>query len=222
MPFYGPPARDTSTTRRRHGGDARRERLLDGREHGGVFTFGDAGFYGSAGRSGLNKPIVGHGHHAATMTATGLWVQRRRASSPSVTPRLLRLDRIAQLNKPIVDMNRTPDGKGYWLVAGDGGIFAFGDASFYGSTGSISSTSRSLGWPSTADGDGYWLVAGDGGLFAFGDARFYGSTGSLVLNKPIAGMQSRPTARATGWSRPTAGSSHSVTRTTTARPATTT
>ncbi|MDA8209596.1 MAG: hypothetical protein M0Z92_11430, partial [Actinomycetota bacterium] len=28
-------------------------------------------------------------------------------------------------------------GKGYWLVASDGGIFSFGDASFYGSTGAI-------------------------------------------------------------------------------------
>ena len=29
----------------------------------------------------------------------------------------------------------TPDGGGYWLVASDGGVFTFGDASFYGSTG---------------------------------------------------------------------------------------
>ncbi len=39
------------------------------------------------------------------------------------------------LNKPIVGMASTPDGKGYWLVASDGGIFAFGTAGFYGSTG---------------------------------------------------------------------------------------
>ena len=29
----------------------------------------------------------------------------------------------------------TPTGAGYWLVASDGGIFSFGDAGFYGSTG---------------------------------------------------------------------------------------
>ena len=39
------------------------------------------------------------------------------------------------LNQPVVGMAATPDGKGYWLVAADGGIFAFGDARFYGSTG---------------------------------------------------------------------------------------
>ena len=34
-------------------------------------------------------------------------------------------------------MAATPDGKGYWLVASDGGIFNYGDAGFYGSTGAI-------------------------------------------------------------------------------------
>ena len=39
------------------------------------------------------------------------------------------------LNQPIVGMSATPDGKGYWFVATDGGVFAFGDAKFFGSTG---------------------------------------------------------------------------------------
>jgi hypothetical protein len=30
-------------------------------------------------------------------------------------------------------MAATPSGKGYWLVAADGGIFCFGDAPFHGS-----------------------------------------------------------------------------------------
>jgi hypothetical protein len=29
----------------------------------------------------------------------------------------------------------SPDGKGYYLVASDGGIFSFGDAAFFGSIG---------------------------------------------------------------------------------------
>jgi hypothetical protein len=39
------------------------------------------------------------------------------------------------LNKPIVGIAATPDGQGYWEVASDGGLFAFGDAAFYGSMG---------------------------------------------------------------------------------------
>jgi hypothetical protein len=34
-------------------------------------------------------------------------------------------------------MAATPDGGGYWLVASDGGIFPFGDAGGFGSTGGI-------------------------------------------------------------------------------------
>ena len=40
------------------------------------------------------------------------------------------------LAKPVVGMSETSDDNGYWLVASDGGIFAF-NAPFFGSTGSL-------------------------------------------------------------------------------------
>jgi len=94
---------------------------------------------------------------------------------------------------PIAAVNLPgPSGKGYWLVASDGGIFAFGDAAFHGSTGAQHLNEPIVGMAATADKKGYWLVASDGGIFAFGDASFYGSTGALSLNKPIVGMASTP------------------------------
>jgi hypothetical protein len=75
-------------------------------------------------------------------------------------------------------MASTPDGHGYWLVASDGGIFTFGDAAFYGSTGAIRLNRPVIAMSATADGHGYWLVASDGGIFTFGDAAFYGSGAS--------------------------------------------
>ena len=93
-----------------------------------------------------------------------------------------------RLNKPIVGMAATPDGKGYWLVASDGGIFNYGDAAFYGSHGSMPLNKPIVGMAATPDGKGYWLVASDGGIFNYGDAAFYGSTGGVALNKPIVGM----------------------------------
>jgi hypothetical protein len=92
------------------------------------------------------------------------------------------------LHAAVVGMGATTNGKGYWLVASDGGIFAFGDAPFLGSTGSLHLNKPIVGMAATPDGKGYWLVAADGGIFAFGDAPFLGSTGSLHLNKPIVGM----------------------------------
>ena len=93
-----------------------------------------------------------------------------------------------QLNKPIVGVAATPDGRGYWLVASDGGVFTEGDGVFYGSAGSLQLNKPIVGMASTADGKGYWLVASDGGIFNYGDAGFFGSAGSIQLNKPIVGM----------------------------------
>src|SRR5690349_1972286 len=73
------------------------------------------------------------------------------------------------LNAPVVGMAATPDGKGYWLVASDGGIFAYGDARFFGSMGGQHLNQAVVGMAATPDGGGYWLVASDGGIFAFGD-----------------------------------------------------
>jgi hypothetical protein len=36
------------------------------------------------------------------------------------------------LNAPVVGITATPDGKGYWLTAADGGVFAYGNANYYG------------------------------------------------------------------------------------------
>ena len=79
-------------------------------------------------------------------------------------------------------------GAGYWLVATDGGIFSYGDATFFGSTGGIHLNKPVVGMAASPDGAGYWLVASDGGIFSYGDAPFYGSTGSLHLNAPIVAM----------------------------------
>jgi hypothetical protein len=84
-------------------------------------------------------------------------------------------------------MTSTPDGHGYWFVASDGGIFAYGDAGFYGSTGSLVLNKPVVGMASSSVSAGYWLVAADGGVFSFGPP-FYGSTGNLTLNKPVVGM----------------------------------
>ncbi len=99
------------------------------------------------------------------------------------------------LNEPIVGMAPTSDGGGYWMTGSDGGVFANGDAGFYGSTGNLHLNQPVVGMAATPDGRGYWLVASDGGIFSFGDAAFYGSTGNLHLNKPVVGMAATPDGR---------------------------
>ena len=122
-------------------------------------------------------------YQASVSFATVSPAERRSSPLPTRMP-------AAGPHLPVVA--RTPP-PGYWQVASDGGIFTFGGAQFYGSTGSMKLNKPVVGMAATPDGKGYWLVASDGGIFAYGDAQFYGSTGSMVLNKPIIGMV--PTAR---------------------------
>ena len=94
-------------------------------------------------------------------------------------------------NLPLVGAAAGGDG-GYWEVAGDGGIFSFGDATFHGSMGATPLNAPIVGMAATPDGAGYWEVAGDGGIFSFGDATFHGSMGATPLNAPIVGMAATP------------------------------
>jgi lipoprotein-anchoring transpeptidase ErfK/SrfK len=85
-----------------------------------------------------------------------------------------------RLNAPVVGMASTPSGNGYWLVASDGGIFTFGDAHFYGSTGAMRLNAAVVGMARDGSGHGYWLAGSDGGVFTFGDAHFRGSAAGQV------------------------------------------
>ncbi len=89
-------------------------------------------------------------------------------------------------------MAATPDAQGYWLAGGDGGVFAYGDAGFYGSAGALRLNQPVVGIAATPRGTGYWLVASDGGVFAYGDAGFYGSAGALRLDQPVVGIAATP------------------------------
>jgi hypothetical protein len=88
-----------------------------------------------------------------------------------------------------------PPAGGYWLSATDGGIFNFGNAGFFGSTGAIHLNKPIVAMAATPSRKGYWLVASDGGIFTFGDAGFFGSTGAIHLNSPIVGMAATPSGQ---------------------------
>jgi TM2 domain-containing membrane protein YozV len=157
---------------------------------GGVFSFGDAQFYGSMGGQRLNAPVVGI---AATPDGKGYWLVGADGGVFSFGDAQFYGSMGGQrLNAPVVGMAATPDGKGYWLVGADGGVFSFGDAQFYGSMGGQRLNAPMVGIAATPDGKGYWLVGADGGVFSFGDAQFYGSMGGKPLNKPVVGMAPTP------------------------------
>jgi hypothetical protein len=79
------------------------------------------------------------------------------------------------LNGSIVAIAMTPDGKGYYLAASDGGVFAFGDASFYGSAVQYHLTAPVTAMATTENDNGYWLLTANGSVYAFGQAPYDGN-----------------------------------------------
>ncbi|HEX3839262.1 MAG TPA: hypothetical protein VHU85_00575 [Acidimicrobiales bacterium] len=117
------------------------------------------------------------------------------AMPPDVTVTWSQVEQMLDIPSPVVGMAPSFDGKGYWLVGGNGAVLAFGDAPYYGSINGEPLNQPIVGVTPTPDGKGYWLVAADGGIFSFGDARFFGSTGAIHLNRQIVGMAADPNGR---------------------------
>ena len=90
------------------------------------------------------------------------------------------------MNKPVNGLVPTATNRGYWLVASDGGIFAFGDARFHGSMGATTLNRPVVGI--VRYGNGYLMVGADGGIFDFSDKPFLGSLGANPPASPIVSV----------------------------------
>lgn len=153
---------------------------------GGVFTFGDAGYFGSAAAARPRESIVGM---ARTPSGDGYWLVGADGSVRAFGDAVVH-DSAAGAGPEgrIVGIAATPSGNGYWLVAENGGIFAYGDAQLLGRVGAPGPEQPIVGMAPTTTGRGYWLAAANGDVFAFGDAQAYGSPGGIRLARPIAGI----------------------------------
>jgi hypothetical protein len=69
----------------------------------------------------------------------------------------------------------TADGRGYTLVARDGGIFTFGDARYDGSLPGLGIRDTIVAVTPTTDGGGYDLLGATGTVYPFGDAPDFGN-----------------------------------------------
>jgi hypothetical protein len=155
---------------------------------GGVFSYGNAPFFGSAADLSLAKPPIAI---ATTSDTQGYFLAAQDGGVFTFGDAgFVGSMGGHHLNAPIVGLAASPSG-GYWLVAADGGIFTFGHAAFYGSMGGKHLNAPVVGM-AAAPGGGYWLVASDGGVFCFGGASFHGSTATTALAAPIVGIAATP------------------------------
>jgi lipoprotein-anchoring transpeptidase ErfK/SrfK len=74
----------------------------------------------------------------------------------------------------------------------DNQVYAFGSATFYGSTEGKAVSGKVVAMASNASGSGYWLVTDTGAVYAF-NARYYGGLTQYKLGAPIVGITATPT-----------------------------
>jgi hypothetical protein len=173
---------------------------------GGIFTFGQAEFHGSTGSLVLQRPVVGISTAHAGTGVTGYWLVASDGgifafdtgffgSIPGLGINPAGSGLPHSLNAPIVGMVHSNSGNGYFLVASDGGVFAFGDATFAGSCPGIGGCAgAAVSVVPDASGNGYWVVTNTGNVYAFGDAGYFGAPGpqstpitSAVATEPSGG-----------------------------------
>ncbi len=132
---------------------------------GGVFAFGDAQFYGSAGALKLNKGILAI---ASTKTGKGYWLGAADGGVFAYGDAAFYGSMGGKpLNKPVVDFVAAPSGTGYYMVGADGGVFNFGpgaSVSFSRSGFDTGSTAPFSAMAVTTRGTGVRLVQSDGTL----------------------------------------------------------
>jgi sugar lactone lactonase YvrE len=163
---------------------------------GGIFSFGAAQFYGSTGSLHLQRPVVGivptadHGGYWLNASDGGVFSYgdtQFYGSIPGLGLHPAGSGQAHSLNAPIVGMVPSIDDNGYFMVASDGGVFAFGDAHFAGSCPGIGGCSgAAVAVMPDASGNGYWLVTATGNVYTFGDAAYFGAPGHGTVTSAVA------------------------------------
>src|SRR5450759_1004552 len=172
---------------------------------GVIYTYGDAVSYGQPADTptymggadmwpdaiGIVASPDGKGYWVLELGLSGLGSIQNFGDAANYGDEITIAHATGHVGEP-VGMAATADGKGYWIVDTDGGVFAFGDAAFYGSMGGRTLAAPVVSMAATPDGNGYWLVGSDGGVFAFGDAAYGRSMADSVLAKPVVGIAANP------------------------------
>ncbi len=169
-------------------------------EAGSVYGFGASGNCGGLSEQILPQDVAGM---AATPNGGGYWLALKDGSVYAFGDARsygdLRGDKWADGSRdiapgaPIVGISSTADGKGYFLLAGDGSVYAFGDAKYQGSEGDYRGSGTPVAITTDFATGGYWVTTASGHVYNFG-APFYGSQPAGHFS-PIVGMAAMPDGR---------------------------
>jgi hypothetical protein len=95
--------------------------------------------------------------------------------------------------RPGPSNSSSPPLSGYWMVAREGTVFAFGDARWMGNAPVGSVTAVDV--EATPTRAGYWVVDAAGHVFSFGDAAYFGGSTGLRRGEEVTSMSATPSGK---------------------------
>ncbi|WP_007507821.1 MULTISPECIES: hypothetical protein [Pseudofrankia] len=143
-------------------------------DDGDVLGRGSAPVFGTLAAVRHTGPAAGI---VSTMSGRGYWIADTQGSAHAFGDATQYETVTGRLNEDVTGIAAVDSRSGYWLVAGDGGVFSYptnttdpAAVKFYGSLGEHPPVAKVVGLAPTAFGDGYWLADETGAVYPFGAA----------------------------------------------------
>ncbi|GAC1579954.1 MAG: hypothetical protein NVS3B24_14400 [Candidatus Dormibacteria bacterium] len=140
---------------------------------GGLYSFGDARYFGNLIDHGYPGPGVGL---AETPSGLGYQILTSTGALYSFGDAVYYGNLLDHgYPGPATAVAYTPAGTGYSILTRGGGIYSFGDAPYFGNLIDHGYPGEATGLAYTPSGQGYWILTRQGGIYSFGDATYYGN-----------------------------------------------
>ena len=140
---------------------------------GGIYTFGNAKYFGNridrsfpGPATGLADTADGQGY-AILNNGGGLYTFGNAKYFGNLIDH--------GFPGPAVALSMTPTGKGYAILNRGGGIYTFGDAKYFGNLIDHGFPGPAVSLSYTPSGNGYVILTASGALYTFGDAAYRGN-----------------------------------------------
>ena len=157
---------------------------------GGIYSFGNATYYGNLIDHGYPGPTVGlaetqRGHGYEILNTSGAIYSFGDAGY---------FGSLLDHHYPGrgVAISMTPSGGGYAILTAAGAIYSFGDAGYFGNLLDHGYPGPAVSLAYTASGHGYWILTASGAIYSFGDALYHGNLLDHGYPGPATGMATSP------------------------------
>ncbi|HEX6348401.1 MAG TPA: hypothetical protein VF160_03305 [Candidatus Dormibacteraeota bacterium] len=157
---------------------------------GGIYSFGNAGYYGNLIDRGYPGPAIGL---AETPDGLGYDILNTAGAIYTFGDAQYHGNLLDHgYPSPAVAIAVTPSGGGYAILNSSGALYTFGDAPYFGNLLDHGFPGPAVSFAYTPSGRGYSILTASGAIYSFGDAVYYGNLLDHGYPGPATGLAPSP------------------------------